>query len=249
MKLFAATLLSAALLAGVSLPAQAQSLLGGVIGGKGDNALVTLGSGDAGTSGLVNVGVGGQNQVLDARIGNGNVGSATVGSGGSSGVLDADIRLLDDNARIGVGIGGGNLVDLDVGIGGPGNDGGSGDNGNGNGPGSGNGGTGTGIAHTGSGDPACVGLSNSELERLLRTTRLDGSWNRASNVQIRPVAVCPEQRHWLAAALASTNLGPGLKSAIANDALLSASLSRSPYSADRVFAVQQSGGQLTIFVY
>ncbi len=254
MKLFTTTVLSAALIAATLTPVHAQSLLGGIIGGTNDKSLVTIGTGDAGTSGLVNLGLGGKNQVLDANIGNGNLGSATVGSGGSAGLLDADVRLLNNNARIGVGIGGDSLVDVDVGIGNPGNGNGGGNgNGNGNGPGPGPGpgnGGGNGFANTGSGSGAgCVGLSNAELERLIGATRLDGSWSRASNVQIRPVAICPEQRSWLAAALASTNLGQGLRSAIASDALLAASLSRSSYSAERVFAVQHRGGQLTVFVY
>jgi hypothetical protein len=237
MRLFTAALFSAALLAGAVMPANAQSLLG-IIGGKDDKALITIGSGNSGNSGLVNIGVGGKNQVLDAKVGNGNIGSARVGSGGSSGLVDADVRLLNNNARVGVGIGGGNrLVNVDVGIGGPGN-------GNGNGNGSGGG-----MSNAGSGGSNCVGLANVELERLLGATRIDGSWSRASNVQIHPVRVCPEQRSWLAAALASTNLGAALRSAIAADALLTASLSRSSYSPDRVFAVQRNGGQLTMFVY
>jgi len=231
------------------MPANAQSLLG-IIGGKDDKALITIGSGNSGNSGLVNIGVGGKNQVLDAKVGNGNIGSARVGSGGSSGLVDADVRLLNNNARVGVGIGGGNrLVNVDVGIGNPGNGNG---NGNGNGPGNGSGngnGSGGGMSNAGSGGSNCVGLANVELERLLGATRIDGSWSRASNVQIHPVRVCPEQRSWLAAALASTNLGAALRSAIAADALLTASLSRSSYSADRVFAVQRNGGQLTMFVY
>lgn len=248
MKLFTTTVLSAALIAATLAPVHAQSLLGGIIGGKNDKSLVTIGSGDAGSSGLVNLGLGGQNQVLDANIGNGSVGSATIGSGGSAGLLDADVRLLNNNARVGVGVGGSSLVDVDVGIGNPGNGGGGGNGpGPAPGPGPGNGG-GNGFASTGSG-AGCTGISNAELERLIGSTRLDGSWNRASNVQIRPVAICPEQRSWLAAALASTNLGHGLRSAIASDALLAASLTRSSYSADRVFAVQHRGSQLTVFVY
>jgi hypothetical protein len=250
MKLFTTTVLSAALIAATFTPVQAQSLLG-IIGGKDDKALVTIGSGDAGTSGLVNLGLGGQNQVLDANVGNGSIGSATVGSGGSSGVLDADVRLLNNNARVGVGVGGDRLVDVDVGIGNPGNGNGGG-NGPGPGPGPGNGngnGSGIGVGSTGSGGASCVGISNRELERLLGGTRLDGSWNRASNVQIRPVQLCPEQRSWLAAALSSTNLGPGLRSAVSSDALLAASLSRTSYSPDRVFAVQQRGSELTVYVY
>lgn len=59
MKLFTSTVLSAALVAATLVPVQADSLLGGILGGKNDNSLITIGSGDAGTSGLVNVGLGG----------------------------------------------------------------------------------------------------------------------------------------------------------------------------------------------
>lgn len=245
MRLMTVTFLSAALLMGVSFPAQAQSLLGGVLGSKGDDAVVTLGSGDAGTSGLVNVGVGGSDQLLDVNVGGSGAGSLATATVGTRDGVGADVNLLDGTARVGVGVGGsGGLLDVDIGVGGPG--GSNGNGGNGVLPGASMASTGSG---GGAGAAACVGLSSSQLERLLRSTRIDGSWARASNVAIQPVSVCPEMRPWLAAALGNSGLGDSLRSAIAGDALLSASLSRTPYDAGRVFAVQRQGSQLTVFVY
>ncbi|MCR6634281.1 hypothetical protein [Devosia sp.] len=54
---------------------------------------------------------------------------------------------------------------------------------------------------------------------------------------------------WLAAALTNSGLGNSLRSAINSDSLLSASIDRSSYNSNRVFAVQQRGNQLTVFVY
>ena len=97
--------------------------------------------------------------------------------------------------------------------------------------------------------PACQGVSSREIERLIRSTRIDSSWRRANNVDIRRVSVCPELRAWLAAALTQTGLGSSLRSAIASDELVAASMNRSPHSVERVFAVQNSGSRLIVFVY
>ena len=167
MKLLGIAYLSAALVAGASFPVQADSLLG-ILGSKDSGALVTLGSGDAGTSGLVNLGLGGDDQVLDANVGDGGLASARVGSGGDS-ALDADVRLLNNNARVGVGIGGGGLLDVDIGIGGgdggnpvPGNPGNPGSPGNPGTPGGG----GILASTGGAGGNVCAGLSVRELDRL-----------------------------------------------------------------------------------
>ncbi|MBB4051659.1 hypothetical protein GGR20_001295 [Devosia subaequoris] len=243
--------LSVALLASVSLPAQAGSLLG-IVGCKDDKALVTLGKGDAGDSGLVNVGVGGGgNQVLDAKVGNGSVANATVGAGGSS-VVDANVGLLNDGVRVRAQVGGDNLADVDVGIGGgstPGND--SGGGGTTGGGGSGGGGNGGGqLAGTGSSDfQGCQGISPAELQRLIQSTRVDASWSRATNVNVRRVKVCPELRSHLAAALRQTGLNNSLRSAITGDPLVAATLSRMPYGTERVFAARQSGRNLVLYVY
>lgn len=245
MKLLVASLLSGALIASAAMPAQAQSLLG-VIGSPDSGSLVTIGSGDAGSSGLVNVGVGGDNQVLDANIGNGSIGSANVGSGRGS-ALDANVNLLNGGANVGAKVGGPRVLDVNVGVGGN-----RGNTVNPNGPGNAgnlNSRTASGGGQSGAGVITCSGVSSQQLEQLLRSTRIDNSWRRASNVSIQRVPVCAEMRSWLAATLSQTGLGPNLHQAVVSDPLLSASLSRTSYSPDRVFAVQKSGNDLKVFVY
>lgn len=258
-------------IASVSAPAQAQNLLG-IIGGSGEEALVTLGSGDASNSGLVNVGLGGEGQLLDAQVGgSSSIANATVGSGGGS-ALNANANLLGGGATAGATVGGGNLLGANVGllngtvgvgatVGGGSlanigvNIGGGGAPGNGGNPGNGGGGVGNGgiapslSASNGGNVPACAGTSPREVERLIQGTQIGGSWQRASNVEIRRVDMCPEMQTWLAAALTNSGLGNSLRSAINNDSLLSASVERSSYNSNRVFAVQQRGNQLTVFVY
>lgn len=243
MKAMVSAALVAALLAGASVPVQAQSLLGGLIGNSSDPALITLGSGDAGKSGLVNLGLGGD-QILDLNVGSGDLATATVGSGGSGG-LGANVGLLNNNARIGIGLGGDDLLDVDIGIG--------------NGGGGGNGGLNPGngvlplpgrsVASNGGSDVVCQGVSGRELENLILGTRIDDTWRRARAVDVRRVNICPEHRAWLAAALRQTGLNRTLQTAIASDALLAATLSRTSHSADRVFAVRNDGSRLTVFVY
>ncbi|WP_449395259.1 hypothetical protein [Devosia riboflavina] len=265
-------------IASVSAPAQAQNLLG-IIGGSGEEALITLGSGDASNTGLVNIGLGGQNQVLDAQIGgSSNIANATVGSGGGSALnananvlggaatvgatvgggslLDANVGLLNGTVGVGATVGGGSLANVGVTVGGgggaPGNGGNPG-NGGGAGGGAGNGGGAPIFSASGNNSgsvPACSGsTSPREVQRLIQGTQIGGSWQRASNVQIRRVDMCPDMQTWLAAALTSSGLGNSLRSAINSDSLISASISRSSYNSNRVFAVKQSGNQLTVFVY
>lgn len=266
--------LSMLLLSGVAGPAHAQNLLG-IVGAGGEDALITLGSGGASDSGLVNIGLGGENQILDANVGGtGNIANATVGTGGGSAIkadvgvlngvgnvgakvggsslLDADVDLLNRTVGVDATIGGGSLANIGISIGGrgTGGNGGNGGTGGNGGNGGGNGGGPIFAASQGGGVPAaCAGTSPREVERLIRGTQIGASWQQASNVQIRRVDLCPEMRSWLAAALANSGHGPSLRSAIRGDSLLSASLDRSSYGADRVFAVQQRGNQLTVFVY
>ncbi|RYG57741.1 MAG: hypothetical protein EON56_01755 [Alphaproteobacteria bacterium] len=260
MKRYSLSFLPLVLLAGVSVPAQAQNLLG-IIGGSGEEALITLGSGDASDSGLVNLGLGGDNQVLDLNVGGeSNIANAQVGSGRGS-VLDANANLLGGAADVGATVGGNSLLNANVGLlnGAVGVNANVGGNGNGNGPGAGNG-NGNGAGNNGAlrvfsaedgGNtaPSCSGTSPRQVQRLIEGTEIGGDWQRASNVEISRVDLCPEMQTWLAAALTNSGLGSSLRSAISNDSLLSASLDRSTYSANRVFAVQRRGNQLTVFVY
>lgn len=234
-------------IASVSAPAQAQNLLG-IIGGSGEEALVTIGSGDASNSGLVNVGLGGD-QVLDAQIGgSSNIASATVGSGGGN-LLDADVGLLNGTLGVGATVGGGNLANVGVTIGGGGGGGTVPGNNGGNGVVNGRGVPVLSASGNGNAAAACSGTSPRQVERLIQGTQIGGSWQRASNVEIQRVDMCPEMQTWLAASLANSGLGNSLRSAINSDSLLSASIDRSSYNSNRVFAVHQRGNQLTVFVY
>lgn len=84
---------------------------------------------------------------------------------------------------------------------------------------------------------------------MIGSTRVDNTWRRASNVAIQPVQVCPDVRVWMTSQLSGSGLGPVLRDAVRSDDLISTSLSRSSYAADRVFAVKKSGSQLTVYVY
>jgi len=252
------SLLPLVLLAGVPVPVQAQNLLG-IIGGSGEEALITIGSGDASSSGVVNLGLGGDNQVVDLNVGgDSHVANAEVGSGRGS-ALDANANLLGGAATVGATVGGSSLVNANVGLlnGAVGVNAtvGGGGNGPGNGPNrpgvGGNNGAVPVFSANNNGDmPAsCSGTSPREVQRLIESTQIGGSWQRASNVTINRVDLCPEMQTWLAAALTNSGLGNSLRSAISSDSLLSASLDRSSYNANRVFAVKQSGNKLTVFVY
>ncbi|WP_240229998.1 hypothetical protein [Devosia lacusdianchii] len=252
------------LLAGAVMPSHAQDLLGNLLGGDGGGGLVTLGSGEASSGGLVNVGLGGgDGNLVDLNVG-GSEGLATanISSGSGNGLLDANVDLLNDTVGVTANVGGDNLLGIGIAVGGSGNSGGPGGPGAPGNPGSpgnpgapGNPGlpsnpgfSGSGVANSGGG-AACDGASPNQIARLIRSTQVDASWMRASNVAIQRVQVCPEVRVWLSSQLAGSGLGPVLQNAVASDALISTSLGRSNYGTDRVFAVKRSGAQLTIYVY
>lgn len=252
MKIASKAVLAGVLLFGATSSVFAGSLLG-IVGDKDSGALVTLGSGGASGSGLVNVGLGGGGgNLVDANVGGtgaGSIAKANVSTGGGS-VLGANVGLLNNSVRVNATVGGGSLANVGVNIGGGGNG-----PGNGGGAGPGQGGNGPGVVGNSRSDSssfgaaACVGTPVAQIDRLIRSTRVDASWQRASNVSIQPVAVCPDVRVWLARQLAGSSFGSNLQWALRNDVLASASLSRTSYGADRVFAVQRSGAQLTLFVY
>jgi len=128
MKRITISLASLLVAAGMTImPAQAQSLLEGLIGGSDGGGLVNIGSGEAANSGLVSVGLGGGGgNVLDVNVGSGSSGplaNANVGTG-SGNSLDAKVgvggssnRILDTN--VSVGGGSGRVLDANVGVGGP----------------------------------------------------------------------------------------------------------------------------------
>ncbi len=126
----------------------------GVVGGRDSDALITLGQGDAGDRGLVNVGLGGDDgEVVDVEIGGRDTPlvDAEVSVGGSGGLVKVDTNvgggLVDADVSIGNGR---DVVDVDVDVG-SGGDGGERPDGDGEGPGGVNGGVDNGDGDDGSG--------------------------------------------------------------------------------------------------
>jgi hypothetical protein len=75
------------------------------------------------------------------------------------------------------------------------------------------------------------------------------SWARASNVQVVPVRLCPAARNQVAQIFGASSKVQQLQNAAASDALIAASLGRTKYDVNDVFAVQSSGGRLMVYVY
>ena len=108
MKRTSIAILAGILLAGSVMPTFAEGLLGGLVSGSGGSGLVTIGSGDAGSNGTVNVGLGGgSGNVLDARIGSGSapLAGANIGNNRADGL--AGINLGGQGTT-------GNLVDVNL---------------------------------------------------------------------------------------------------------------------------------------
>lgn len=261
-------------------PVFASGLLG-IIGDKDSGALVTIGSGKSGDSGLVNVGLGGGGgNIVDAGVGRGdnninanvssggdkglvsvdaNVGSAVGASasvGGKNGLVDANVNVLGTNASINVGGGGGGGGGGNGGGGGGNNGGGNGGGGNGGGGGGGgngggvggNNGGGSGFAGLGGGDPSCAGFDPNKALHLFDRTTFSG-WNRASNIEIIPIQLCPSDRQKIAQLLRNAQKTYQLHNAIRQDVLIQAALSRTSYNIDRVLGVARSGSRLQVYIY
>jgi len=269
-----AILLAACSMTSVSF---AEGLLGGIIGDGDSGALITIGSGEAGDSGLVNLGLGGGGgNVLDANIGGSNSGSgglidANVSLGGSAGLVDVTAgvgNILDANVNVG---GPNGLIGVDIGIGGPGTGGpggpggpgtpgGPGGPGNPGGPGGpggvppgfvvvrGGGGGGGSGAMIGSTRAACANTNTAQLLELFNSTKLQG-WNRADGIQLVPIKVCADIRQQLANYLAANGNYHSMVQAVASDPLIRAALSRTRYQPGHVLGVQRVGSQLTVFVF
>lgn len=273
-------LLTSALLAATAFGvggSQAQTL-GGLIGDKGSDSLVTLGSADAGDSGAVNIGLGGES-LADVNLGSGsdNLGDINISSGDGQGLADIGVDLGDDvtaRARLagddglavldtgfgdtlgaGAGVGGDNLLDLDFGLDATGGAGGSG-TGGGTGGGVGvaalgNGANGSGAAAVGAGCDS--GISASQASKLIRSgnysPRAVSSWSGASSVELTRVAMCPQMRLQVEAALSRSGLAGQIQQAALGDSLVSASLSRTHYDAGDVLAIRHSGSKLIVYVY
>jgi len=242
-------------------------------GGDNDNvADVNVGRG--GTGGLLGGGLlgggllGGDDDTLaelDISGGTGQGGLLNSGGALGTGLLDGD----DDGGLAGSGIlGGSNLTaGLDLGglgldLGGPGIGGilGGGDGDGGNGGAGGNGGVGgngigtNGRVLVGSIDGSvqvnCSVNDGRQVLQLASQAKLNpGSWQRAANVQIVPVKLCPQAHAQVARIFNASGKIQQLQRAAAGDMLITASLNRTRYDVNDVFAVQAGGGRLMVYVY
>jgi hypothetical protein len=244
---------------GSSRDSDRDSLLG-VVGGRDSGVLITIGE-DAGSSGAVNLGVGGRDGLVSAAVGSGSRPLVDASVLGPRGIADVDVDLGD--VRGNVNVGGRGLIDIDLDLpnGGDGGDGGNGGGGNngGNGGNGNNGGNGTngrnggvvigyGSYGAGSGSAACATSDPNQLVSLFQGTSLSG-WNRASNIQLIPVQVCSEVRGQVAAWLAANPSYHNLVGAVASDALINAALSRTRYQPGHVLGVQRQGQTLMVYVF
>ncbi len=244
-------LVAALAFAGLSVaPVSAQGVLG---------KIVSIDSGKAGNDSLVNVGLGGgsgsnSGNVLDLNVGGGgnsnSLASANVSLGGPKGLVDVEAGLLGDNVTADVNVGGpGGLLDVDIGVGGPGTPGIPGIPG---GPGVPGGPGGTLVGSLGDLQLDCSALDGQQVLQLATQSDASNSaiagWQRASNVQIVPVALCPQARTQVAQVLRSSGKIRVLQNAAAGDVLISASLSRTNHDAGDVFAVQRKGSMLIVYV-
>jgi hypothetical protein len=75
------------------------------------------------------------------------------------------------------------------------------------------------------------------------------AWQRADNVQVVPVRVCPQLRTSLRREAATSGTMRLVQSMAAADPLVNASLGRARLSAGNVLAVDQARGTLTVYVY
>ena len=75
------------------------------------------------------------------------------------------------------------------------------------------------------------------------------AWQRAANVQVIPIALCPDARAIIAQLLGKSPKIQLLQRAVTMDNLIMASLSRTKYDANDVVAVQRRSGQLVVYVY
>ena len=68
-------------------------------------------------------------------------------------------------------------------------------------------------------------------------------------MQVVPVKLCAQARSQVAKIFRASGKINQLQSAAASDALISASLSRTRYDLNDIFAVQASAGRLMVYVY
>ncbi|MDB5541498.1 MAG: hypothetical protein JWQ89_3225 [Devosia sp.] len=219
-------------------------------GGDGTNVggLATINDPD--NAGLVNVDIGGGNNVLNASVGGGNKPLANVGLT-TTGLLKSTAVTLD-LAGLGLDL----TVDFGtLGTGGGGNGNGNPPPGGGNGPGNG---PGRGYVLVGSlgGSSFVINCAANNARQLLQVAAAGKinaaeikAWMRAANVQVVPIKLCPAAKKQVAQILSRSQKINLLRRAVMSDALISASLGRTRYDAGDVVAVQRKGGQLVVYVF
>lgn len=217
--------------------------VGGLVGGDDTDVgdVATIGGGPAGDGSLVNLGLGnggGNNRnIVELKLGKGGkLGGVNVG-----GSLGSNLTVGLDLAGLGLDLTVPGLDDI---------------LGAGNGGSGGNGGNGT--VRVGSLDGAGFGVNCSvndgrkvlQLATKAKLTRQTiAGWQRAANVRIVPVKLCPQARAQVAKIFKASKKINMLQHAVTADTLISASLGRSRHDAGDVFAVDRQGSELTVYVY
>jgi hypothetical protein len=99
---------------------------------------------------------------------------------------------------------------------------------------------------------SCFSPTDEQIAHLLSrnsySSGVASSWQRASKVSLVSIELCPEARARLAAALEASASIDVMQRAVATSPLITAELAPR-YQADDVLAVDQSGEQLTVYVY
>lgn len=231
------------------------------------DSVVNLDSGPASRDAAVNIGLGdsgGGGNILDVQTGGGLGGVAGVEVGSSGGGIQANVDVLGADIDVDLFGGGGR-----GGPGGPsgpgGNPGGPGNNpgtpGGPGGPGGSGGPGGPGIIVFGGGGSGGAGAGarfaatcsveqGRQLLQMASKVRVNPqAWRRAANVEIVPVKLCASTRAQVARILQTSSKINQLQGAASSDPLISASLDRTRYNSDDVFAVAASNGRLTVYVY
>src|SRR5690606_19459660 len=170
-----------------------------------------------------------------------------------NGGVTVDANVGGSKGLVNLGVGVGNNGGGGNGGGGNGGGGGGGDNGGGNGnggTGGGNGGQAVAVrgGRGGGGAAVCAGADPTKAWGLFEGTSFSG-WERASNIEIIAVQLCPDDRQKISQMIRGQHKHGQLQQAVRSDALINAALSRSPYNAERVLGVDRSGSRLKVYVY
>lgn len=255
------------------IPVHAQGLLGLGSGSAGNDNLIDIGiGGDDGN--VLDVNVGGGSLFGGGGSDSSSIASVSVGSGssGGGGGLGVNANVLGGTATADVNLGGGGLG-ANVNVLGGGTGGGLDININVRNPdinipgipgvpgvpgvpqpgvlnAAVNGQAGFAVGgFTGTPAPGCGADVSNQVSGLIDGTSVDSSWQSASGVQVQRVEMCSAMREWVSNHLREHGHASILRPAVQADSLISASLARSPYGSEHVFAVKKQGSKLIVYVY